>query len=211
METKTRKEINIESATKIYDEIHPLKVVFDQMGDHVVITDENANIVYANKAVERHTGFPYQESLGKNPGDLWGGKMPKEFYEKMWYRIKVEKEPFVGEVKNERKDGSAYWQELRITPVLNSGGDISYFIGIEPKITERKDRDEARENFVSAFDNKIQNSLDGMRKTINWLSLNANLNSKEEDRLREMYQQHHNFSILISDFLSLLKNPKLPE
>src|SRR3989344_1036121 len=121
-ETAVRKPIIAEKFATISEEIHPLALTFDQMADHIIITDTNANIVYANKAAEKHTGFRQNEILGKTPGDLWGGKMPKDFYERMWYRIKVEKEPFAGEVKNTRKDGSIYWQEVRITPVLDKNG-----------------------------------------------------------------------------------------
>ncbi|MBI4250108.1 PAS domain S-box protein [Candidatus Uhrbacteria bacterium] len=97
---------------------------FDAIDEHIVLTDANANIIYANKAVEKRTGYPITEIIGKNPGDLWGGNMPNKFYEKMWHRIKEEKISFVGEVKNRRKDGTEYWQELRIYPILDTSGEV---------------------------------------------------------------------------------------
>lgn len=104
---------------------------FDAFPEHVVVTDANAVIVYANKAAGEATKFSPQEMIGKNPADLWGGNMPKEFYDKMWKTIKESKKPFVGDVKNTRRDGSEQWQELYITPLLDVKKEVKYFMGIE--------------------------------------------------------------------------------
>lgn len=199
METKIRKSLNIEKLEELDNAIRPLKNVFDQMSDHVVITDTNANIIYANRAVERHTGFSQKEILGKNPGDLWGGKMPKEFYEKMWYRIKVEKEPFVGEVLNFRKDDSEYWQELRVTPVLDQNNEVKFFVGIEPDVDKRKNMEELREKLISVFERKTQNLFASMRASLDWLNINSSLNHKEKEKLETIYKEQHNLSIIMDD------------
>jgi PAS domain S-box-containing protein len=127
-----------EKLAALQKEIEPLTAAFDLLTEHIQITDENANIIYANKAAEEQTGFSITEMIGTTSGDLWGGLMPKEFYAQMWKTIKIDKKPFVGEVKNKRKDGTEYWQEVRISPVLDENGDIKIFIGIEPNITLRK-------------------------------------------------------------------------
>ncbi len=130
--------LNEESIARIEKELSPLPAAFDLIEDHVVITDPEGLIIYANKAVENNTGFTREELLGKNPGKMWGGNMPKEFYEQMWRTIKIEKKPFIGEVRNKKKDGTEYWQELRVFPVLDEKREIKVFIGIEPNITARK-------------------------------------------------------------------------
>jgi len=114
---------------------------FELMSDHIVITDENANIIYANPAVERHSGYKQVEVLGRNPGDLWGGHMSKREYVEMWGTIKSRKQPWHGEIENVHKNGTHYWQELRITPVLDDRGAVAFFIGIEPDVTARKVKD----------------------------------------------------------------------
>ena len=127
-----------EKIAKIEKELDPLPKAFDLLPDHVVVTDLDGLIIYVNKAVREQTGYDANEVIGKNPGKLWGGQMSKEFYEKMWQTIKVDKKPFVGEVKNKRKDGSFYWQELMVYPVLDEAGEIKVFIGLEPNIDARK-------------------------------------------------------------------------
>ena len=145
METR---ELSKEKLAELQEEIAPLAQAFDLVDDHVVITDPDARIIYANYAVQENTGYSSSEVIGKNPAELWGGNMPKEFYEKMWTTIKTEKRPFVGEVKNKRKDGTEYWQEVRIYPIFGQYGDIKIFIGMEPNITTRKTAEgEAKRKF----------------------------------------------------------------
>lgn len=126
----TKKELE-----KLAKAVIPFASGFELINDHVIITDEDANILYANAAAEYSTGYSKSEMIGKNPGDLWGGKMPKNFYEKMWKTIKFDKKPFIGSVLNVRKNGQEYWQELRVSPIFDKKGNVKFFIGIEPEIS----------------------------------------------------------------------------
>ena len=155
----------VKKENNLQEDIDALKPGFDLIDDHVVITDIDGNIVYANYAVQRNTGFNPGEIVGKNPGILWGGNMPKDFYEKMWHRIKTEKKPFIGEVKNKKKDGAEYWQELRIYPVFDQRGDIKLFIGIEPNITARKSAEDETKKKYDEIDkfNKMMMSKENMQ------------------------------------------------
>lgn len=176
---------------------------FDRVGDHVIITDENANILYANKAVEQVTGFAGQEIIGKNPGDLWGGQMGKDFYEKMWHTIKDEKNFFVGEVQNKRKDGTMYWQELHISPILDPAGNIRFFIGIEPNITDRKEKEKFRDEFISIVGHQLRNPLTTMHLLISLLAKSGAMPEEDRKHLEEMSRQNENLSRFVGDLLML--------
>jgi PAS domain S-box-containing protein len=134
-----------EVAEKLHSEVSSLAAGFDLLTDHVVITDSTGAVLYANKSALEKTGFSAEEVQGMNPGKLWGGQMPKDFYETMWKTIHEDKKPFVGQVKNRKKDGSEYWAELRVYPVLDEHGAVKLFIGIEPDITDVKKQTEASE------------------------------------------------------------------
>lgn len=122
--------------------IEPISRGFDYVSDHVVITDPNGTILYANRAVKDHTGFDPEECIGKNPADLWGGNNLPETYSVMWDTIKNQKKPWTGEIENRKKDGTEYWQEVHITPILDANADVMAFIGYEPEVTERKHQEE---------------------------------------------------------------------
>lgn len=183
--------------------VRDLAFGFDNVADHVVITDSNAHIIYANKAAEKHTGFSRDEMIGRNPADLWGGQMPKEFYEKMWHTIKIEKKPFVGEVKNKRKDGAEYWQEIHISPILWDNGEVKFFIGIEPNITDRKEKEKFREEFIAILAHQVKNPLAAIRWTLDWMRESGGLSVEQKNALAEIYEQNQGMISLISDLLTM--------
>lgn len=136
----------------LQSEIRFLMEAFELVGDHVIITDANGNILYANKAVEEVTGFSHGEIIGKTPGDLWGGFMDKAFYDKMWFTIKEEKIAFRAEVQNRTKDGMMYWQQLRIFPIFGDNNEVRFFIGIEPDITIRNVQQEHQKQYIKEME-----------------------------------------------------------
>ena len=203
--------ISKEQISKRLEEIAELGLNkgFDLSPLHIAITDDNANIIYVNKAVLERTGFSMEEAIGKNPADLWGGKMPKEFYEKMWHTIKVEKKPFSGDVQNIRKDGTSYWQELLITPILDENGNVKFFVAIEPDITDKKKREQFKEQFISAIGHQVRNPLNAIRWILNNLLASSKFGESERRELEKIYQENLNLTNLISDLLILsrIENP----
>ncbi len=105
--------------------------------DHVVITDPDGRVFYANHAAELMTGYSREEIIGQTPA-LWGGQMPREFYETFWRTIKIEKNGYAGELTNRRKDGTKYLSSLRVAPIFDEKNEIKFFVGIERDITEER-------------------------------------------------------------------------
>lgn len=103
------------------------------MQEQVIITDPKGVILYTNDALERMTGYTTAEAIGKTPA-IWGGLMPAEFYAEMWRKIRDEKQNILVTLQNRKKDGTVYTAELRISPILDTQGDILFFIGCERKI-----------------------------------------------------------------------------
>ncbi len=108
-----------------------INLVFEEMQEQVIITDNQGKIVYMNRAVELTTGYSIVESMGKKPSELWGGNMDKEFYENMWNKMLDERRSVNFVMKNKRKDGSLYDVELTVSPIIDNLDNIIYFVGIE--------------------------------------------------------------------------------
>lgn len=142
---------------------------YEWVSDHVVITDRFGKIIYANPVAELKTGYRLEEMLGKEPGDLWGGKMPKPYYVDMWKKLLVDKQPFVGEVKNTRKDGMEWWAELRITPVLAVDGEVMYLFGIEPDVTSKRLQMQMQRDFNAIVGHQLLAPLTANRWVMEWL------------------------------------------
>ena len=90
----------------------------DNAFTHVVITDENGYIVYANKSAEELTGFKREELIGQRPSP-WVGQMSPSFYQHFWITIQENKENFTGDIINLRKNGEVYEAEIRVHTVIN--------------------------------------------------------------------------------------------
>lgn len=122
---------------KQLEQINLQALALDNASDHVIITDTDGFILYVNEQAENMTGYSRKELIGQRPS-LWGGQMPKEFYEKMWHTIKFDKQIFSGEITNKRKNGETYQADASITPVLDNNNEVRFFVGIEHDITTRK-------------------------------------------------------------------------
>ena len=103
----------------------------------IVITDRDGDIIWANPAFTRLTGYEMGEVVGQNPRLLKSDRQDRTFYEPMWDTI-LSGRVWHGEVINRRKDGSLYNEEMTITPVPDAGGEIGHFIAIKQDVTERK-------------------------------------------------------------------------
>jgi len=154
----------LQLAQELTVDLQKFQLAVENASDHIIITNTDGNILYANKAAEIITGYSKKEMLGRKSGDLWGGKMDKAFYQKMWKTIKEEKKVFVGELTNKRKGGEKYEVQLRISPVLDEKGNEIFFVGIERDITREKQIDKAKTEFVSLASHQLRTPL----TSINW-------------------------------------------
>jgi two-component system, sensor histidine kinase and response regulator len=102
----------------------------------IAITDPTGSLVWVNTAFTKLTGYSLEEAVGKNPRILKSGYQNDEFYKDMWKTI-TSGNPWHGELINKRKDGSLYTEEMFLTPVLDSDGEIIRYIAIKNDITER--------------------------------------------------------------------------
>lgn len=83
-------------------DLKTLYSAIDTSTNHIILTDIDGKITYANKAAQTITGYSFDEMKGKTPR-LWGGLMSGEFYKNLWHIIKDEQKPYIGEIQNKRK------------------------------------------------------------------------------------------------------------
>ncbi|WP_413161227.1 diguanylate cyclase domain-containing protein [Capilliphycus salinus ALCB114379] len=123
----------------------------------VIITDATQSdnpIIYVNPAFEKITGYSASEVLGKNCRFLQREDRNQPNLEIIRKALKNEEDCLVI-MRNYRKDGTLFWNEVSISPVRDYGGNVTHYIGIQTDITERKKIEEAlqqsEEKFASAF------------------------------------------------------------
>ena len=93
--------------------------------------------VYCNAAFEKITGYAAEEVLGQNCRFLQGTDHQQPGLDAIRQAIRQGTEA-KAELRNYRKDGSLFWNELYIAPVRDPQGGLTHFIGIQTDITQRK-------------------------------------------------------------------------
>lgn len=107
----------------------------------VSITDVSGAILYANEQFIAISQYSAEELLGQNHRILNSGHHDREFFKTMWRTISSGK-PWHDEVLNRAKDGSNYWVDTVISPMLDEQGNVYQYISIRYDITTRKQAEE---------------------------------------------------------------------
>ena len=123
----------------------------------IIITQRDGVIIWVNPAFEQLSGYSREEAVGRTTRLLRSGRQPDSFYKDLWTTI-LSGSQWRGELLNRRKDGSLYQEEMTITPVKSSRGDITHFIAIKLDITERKRAEER----ICRLAQIVENSADLM-------------------------------------------------
>lgn len=112
--------------------------------DGVTISDASLPsnpLIFVNKAFEEMTGYSSDEIINRNCRYLQGNNRNQRNIEVVREAIKKGESCLVT-LRNYRKDGSLFWNELSISPVFDSNGKLTNFIGIQKDITARVERDQ---------------------------------------------------------------------
>ncbi len=99
--------------------------------------DKQGTITYVNEAFCEISGYSKDELIGKSHNLVRHPDMPSSFFQEMWATI-LAKKRWNGVVKNRAKDGSTYYVDSTITPILDLNGEIIEFISIRKDITDRE-------------------------------------------------------------------------
>jgi PAS domain S-box-containing protein len=147
---------NITDRKRAEKDLEKFKLALDNISDNVIITDPEGIVVYANNAVEKVTGYTPAEAIGKKSGELWKSPMPTAFYQTMWDTIKRQKNVFIGELQNKRKNGEIYTAMISISPILDKNDAVEFFVSIERDITEQKRVDRAKSEFMTLASHQLR-------------------------------------------------------
>jgi PAS domain S-box-containing protein len=99
-------------------------------------TQHDQPIVFANAAFTRITGYKAAEAIGRNCRFLQGKDTDREVVERMRRAITVGRAVTVT-LRNYRKDGRTFWNEVNISPLHDERGRLIHFVGILQDVTNR--------------------------------------------------------------------------
>jgi PAS domain S-box-containing protein len=121
------------------DKLRLLERAVTASTNSIVISDPNLPddpIVYVNPAFEETTGYAAEEALGHNCRFLQGEDRAQPAIAELRTAVR-EGRQCTTVLRNYRKDGTLFWNELSIYPVLDEERRVSNFVGVQNDITER--------------------------------------------------------------------------
>ncbi len=93
-------------------------------------------LIYVNPAFEQMSGYSATEVLGLNCRFLQGPEKNQAARHELRHAIKERRHCTVT-LRNFRKDGTLFWNELTISPVFDEAGELTHFVGIQANVTQR--------------------------------------------------------------------------
>jgi PAS domain S-box-containing protein len=106
-------------------------------------------LVWVNPSFTRVTGYEQDEVVGRNCRFLQGPATEPEAVEEIRRAI-ADRRTVTTTLLNYRKDGTAFWNQLSISPVFDGSGDLVSFVGVQTDVTERVRVEHEREAAFAA-------------------------------------------------------------
>lgn len=117
-----------------------LERALDASTNGVLITDARLSdnpILFANPGFAKMTGYQASEIMGRNCRFLQGPDTDPAQVDQIRAAIREER-PCHVVIRNYKKDGTAFWNDLSLSPVRDTGGRLTHFIGVQTDVTEQR-------------------------------------------------------------------------
>ena len=114
-----------------------LQLVINASIDGIVVAEQEGDdniLIYANPAFERLTGYKVDDILYQDCRFLQSGDHDQPGLDILRQAIRGGR-PCRQVIRNYRKDGSPFWNELSITPAFNEADQLTYFIGVQKDVS----------------------------------------------------------------------------
>lgn len=196
-EAKNKIEIEVQNSRKFQKAV-------DSSTQAVSITTPDGAIIYVNPAWTLLNGYSEAEALGRNHRLLKNGTTKPEIFTAMWEKISAGLSFRTEDIMNQRKDGTSYQGELSIFPI-REGTQVLFYVSLCADITERKDVDRAKTEFVSLASHQLRTPLSAIRWYSEMLLSKyvGELNEKQRQYMKEIYAGNLRMIELVNALLNV--------
>jgi PAS domain S-box-containing protein len=126
-------------------------------------------ITYVNPAVERLTGYGASEMYGKNCRFFQNQDRDQEGINELHQAIQ-KSEHCRAVIRNYRKDGTLFWNDLTISPIFNDLGILTHYVGIQNDVTKQKLLELHKDEFLAIVSHELRTPLTSIQGLLGLLS-----------------------------------------
>ncbi len=166
----------------------------------IVITDAGKKdhpIIYCNKAFLKMTGYQKDEVIGRNCRFLQGKDRKQKGIGKIREAVKNGSSCRV-ELRNYKKDGTLFWNEISINPIRSKDGAIAYYVGIQNDITARIKSEQEITHLVKIFNDSLHEIYVFDAESLHFTHANFGAQTSTGYKLKELLKL--NPTDLLSEF-----------
>jgi PAS domain S-box-containing protein len=189
------------------DRLISLERAVESSRNGIVITDPRLPdnpIVYVNKGFLELTGYGLDEILGQNCRFLQG--MDRNQPEIQLIREAIAQgRPCLTLLRNYKKDGTLFWNELSLSPVYDADGVLINYIGVQDDVTARKEAERRVADFYSMVSHELRTPLSSIRASLGLVADgDAGAVSQQSERLINIALSNANRLLkLVDDILDM--------
>jgi PAS domain S-box-containing protein len=100
-------------------------------------TDPDQPIIYMNDSFAEITGYPHEEVVGVNHRFLQGPDTDPDRTAELAEGI-AEKRNTQVVLRNYTKDGTEFWNQVNVSPIVDEHGEVTHYVGFQMDVTERR-------------------------------------------------------------------------
>jgi two-component system CheB/CheR fusion protein len=208
-----RKQATLEDAIVRLEE---LRYALDQAAI-VAATDQRGVITYVNQKFCDISKYSREELVGQDHRIINSGYHSKDFMRELWRTI-AHGRVWRGEIRNRAKDGSFYWVDTTIVPLMDDRGRPRQYLAIRSDITKRKAAEGKLAEqatltqlgqLAAIVAHEVRNPLAGLRGSLEVISPRLGAGSRERDVIRTMIERIDALNAKVNDILRLAR-PQTP-
>jgi len=194
-------------------ELQRLALGVEQSPATVIITDPDGVIEYVNPQFTKTCGYSADEAVGKVIKIPEHPDIPGAVYEDLWATVRGG-DGWRGELINRRKDGSYFWEAVSVSPIRDTDGSLTHYIGVKEDITERRLYQEqleraqeeterasrAKNEFMANMSHEIRTPVNAIIG-IAHLAMQGKLGDRHRDHLRKIRSSSQTLLGIINSIL----------
>ncbi len=188
-------------------EVNRFKLALDSANEIIAIMDKNLYINYFNKFTSHYSGIDFKNAEGKKITQLWHEESEEKLWKDKIEEILITKKPVSFTSIGLKKDKIKFESVTNISPILTAKGEVDYLLVIERDVSEDKQRERTKSEFISVVSHELRTPMTVIRGYASLLGEGklGELNTKQHEYVEKISEETTRLLDMANDMLDLQK------